>query len=61
MLVMNGVNVKVTFWLYSAIAIMLPSCCYFISGASFLVIMAHASFYRPETEEEPFDAEMEPV
>lgn len=31
------------------------------AGASFFVIMLHASFYTPGDEGEPFDLEMEPV
>ena len=34
---------------------------YLFPGASFFVIMLHASFYKPDEEAEPFDIEMDPV
>lgn len=44
------------FWLAGA-----GSAVFWVIGASFFVIMLHASFYMPGDEGEPFDLEMEPV
>ncbi|XP_045207452.1 prenylated Rab acceptor protein 1-like isoform X2 [Mercenaria mercenaria] len=44
------------FWLAGA-----GSAVFWVIGASFFVIMLHASFYTPGDEGEPFDLEMEPV